>query len=273
MAPKKAPAEAAKPEEQKVATRAAGGALATGGVPSYLQPTGGGPRGLEDVEQKDLIIPRLQIAQAMSPELKPQNPEHIAGLEQGQLFNTVTHDVYGMHVQVIPMWFFRSRIFFKPQTEGGGIVCISHNGQDGGSVSPTCEACPKSKWGSAPDGKGIECTEFKNYPCLLVLKDQPLQIISVSLKSTGIKVANRWNTLMRLRGTDAFAGVYDIKVVPDKSAAGEFFNYHVDNSKEAWCTPEQYAFAKQMYENLRAKRVQVDASGLGKQGGDTESEF
>src|SRR3990167_2051103 len=202
------------------------------------------PRGLEEMDREDFVIPRLQIAQKMSPEIDAQSPMHMGNLEEGGLFN--------------------------PRESGGGIRCVSANGIDGGTESPTCDVCPHSRWGTGKQGRGQACTNFKNVASLIVHKDGHLDLISVSMKSTAIKVSKRWATLMNLRSAsaktekdrDIFSGIYTVKTVPQKNAQGSFFNYDVDNAKVAKADEAQYAFALGMYETLGVRKVQVDMSGL-----------
>lgn len=228
------------------------------------------PRGLEEMDREDFVIPRLQIAQKMSPEIDAQSPMHMDNLKEGDLFNTVTREIYGKSVMVIPLKFMKSRVLFNPRESGGGIRCVSANGIDGGTESPTCDVCPHSRWGTGKQGRGQACTNFKNVASLIVHKDGHLDLISVSMKSTAIKVSKRWATLMNLRSAsaktekdrDIFSGIYTVKTVPQKNAQGSFFNYDVDNAKVAKADEAQYAFALGMYETLGVRKVQVDMSGL-----------
>jgi len=230
-----------------------------------------GPRGLEKADQDDFVVPRIQLAQAMSPELKPSDPMHIPGLAQGQMFNTVTREIYGSEIELIPIMFSKSRVFFRDRGEGGGIKCSSPNGINGGVLSATCEECEFSKWGSrkkdAADN-GIACTEFKNYPCLVITKDGRVDLASVSMKSSAIKVAKRWNSFMRTRRrpdgapADVFESIYIIRAVTEKNAKGEFFNFTVNPGAGLNPDDKRYREAAMLYESFSTKGIRVDMSGL-----------
>jgi len=55
-------------------------------MPEWLQK---GNAGSEDVSAKDMIMPRVDVLQALSPQINKKKPEFIEGAEQGQIFNTV----------------------------------------------------------------------------------------------------------------------------------------------------------------------------------------
>ena len=86
-------------------------------VPDHLREVKG-HEGMENVNKNDLILPRLAICQGNNPQRKKANPLYIEGLEDGDLFNTVTNEVYGNKLQFIPLLKTGSRILFGPS--GGG---------------------------------------------------------------------------------------------------------------------------------------------------------
>src|ERR1035437_4670134 len=105
-------------------------------VPEFLRAELGNQAGMENVEQGDLLLPRLGLCQALSPHKRKSHALYIEGLEEGQLFNTVTKEIYGEELEVIMLFFFKNRIKYFPIDDGGGIDCISPNGIDGGRISP-----------------------------------------------------------------------------------------------------------------------------------------
>ena len=50
--------------------------------------------GFEEVTSSDIQIPFLRIIQALSPQIKKTDSEFIEGASQGDIFNTVTQEVY-----------------------------------------------------------------------------------------------------------------------------------------------------------------------------------
>ena len=74
-------------------------------LPEHLRSEFGNKAGKENVGREDMLIPRLAIAQSLSPQLKKSNEAYIPDLEPGQFFNSVNGEVYGDQVQIIPLSF------------------------------------------------------------------------------------------------------------------------------------------------------------------------
>jgi hypothetical protein len=233
----------------------AGGTLATKDRPGFLAKQSE-RKGLEQIERADLVLPRLSICQSMSPQRKKSDPLFIKDLEEGQFFNTVTDQIYGSGaLRVIPLLFGKSRLYFKPFDEGGGLLCQSMNGKTGGSLCPTCEACPKQSWGE--DGEKPACTLLYNYPSVLL---PSFELIVVSMKVTSLKAARQWNTLMRFRNADAFAGVYELRAIEAKNTLGTYFVFNVKPSR--WANETEYKQATAIYESIQDQQVRPSTVGL-----------
>jgi hypothetical protein len=188
-------------------------------VPEYLK-TAAGNQGFEHMTKDALTIPELRICQSSSSERKELDPRFIEGLKEGELFNTTTKEIYGATVQVTPLWFSQSRIYYRPPSSEAGerILCQSRNAKDGGTLAAYCQDCPHSKFTN--NGKP-DCTLFFNYPVLLW--PQP-QLLLFRLKSSALKAAKNWNTLMNLkRPQPMFSGVYEITVVSQSGRKGTYF--------------------------------------------------
>lgn len=220
-------------------------------VPDFLKDVKGGT-GLEAMEQGDMVLPRLAIAQSLSPAIKKNNSKYIEGLEEGMLYNTVTRRIYGTTVRVVPVLFSKMRIKFEEISKGGGILCISANGIDGGQLCPAgCARCEFSKF---IDGVPPKCSNFMNYACLL--PDEGMDLIVASMKSTAISVAKQWNSVMRLLNKPSFAKFYQISTVPETRNNNDYFNFKVEPKN--FVTPEIYSFGTAMHEQLKAQGIKVD---------------
>lgn len=220
--------------------------------PNYLA---AGGRGLENVERRDIVLPRLAVCQSMTPQRKASSPSFIKGLEEGGFFNSLTGEIYQMILQFIPILIFKSRLYFRPMEDGGGMLCQSPNGKTGGSLSPTCDVCPHSQWGKL--GEHPDCTLLYNYAGVI---RNTRELIVVSLKTTGIKIAKQWNAIMRLRNADSFAGVYELSTTPQKNNMGEWHTLVVRPA--GWTDQLTFNHCETLYASLQEANVQVDATGL-----------
>lgn len=77
--------------------------------PEYLQRKQA-PRGGEEMDKSDLIIPRLSLAQKMSDEIDESSPKYIPGLKEGMFFNNISKEIYGKTVNIVPVFKFASRV-------------------------------------------------------------------------------------------------------------------------------------------------------------------
>lgn len=225
-------------------------------VPDFLK-NEKGREGFDQMDRSDVILPRLSICQSMSPQRKRSNPGYIDGLADGDIFNSVSSKIYGETVDIVPLQMSKSRIFFVPIEEGGGIKCQSPNAVDGGRLAPKCDTCPHSKF-DEESRERPDCDLFYNYP-VLVLPDREPAIFS--LKGSGVKVAKKWNARMQLLGDlPMFAGVYKVKVVEETANSNTFFSPVITFAR--YTNEAEFRTAKDLYESFKDKHVTADESDL-----------
>jgi len=91
--------------------------LVTNEIPDFLKQ---GNRGAENVGTDDMIIPRIELIQALSPVRKKSDPAYIEGAEEGMLYNNVTRTLYGTEVTVVPVYYTKQFLVWKDRKAGGG---------------------------------------------------------------------------------------------------------------------------------------------------------
>ena len=260
-------------EDTAIATRPSTGMSTGMDRPDWLAPADViQPRGFDEMTGSDIILPRLVLCQSGNPQRKAANEKYIKGLEEGQLFNSFSEQIYGTWVKVQPLYFFKSRIYFKDYDEGGGIICQAPDGR-------SCQLnnggpCINANWG--PKGEPPACSELFNYPCLLhsseLIGDRPNpELVVVSFKSTGLAKAKFWNSLIRQRGADIFAGLFKLSVVPERKKNNDYFNIEIDNAEERWVTKENHKYGESQYsmihDGLARGTVRVDTDGIAEESG------
>lgn len=200
--------------------------LAAAGMTEEELAAANGVMGMEGVRPEHIQIPRLSISQPLSPQMIRSKPEYIDKLMVGQYFNSVTKDVYGDGVTVVPVKYSMSRLKFTNNV----LDCRSKNGLDGGHYSDTCKTCSFSKWGSGREGKGTDCKEYLNF---LVIEVNTLQPMVLSFKSSSLSAGKTWSTLILGRKlvlsngqrvhAPAFMTTYTLKTVEKTSGAGVYY--------------------------------------------------
>lgn len=221
-------------------------------VPDYLAQESGHAGG-ENIGKDDVVLPRLAVCQSTSPQRQKNKPVYIEGLEEGQLFNTVTKEIYPETTSLIPLLYLKSRIYFKPLKDGGGILCQSRNGIDGGKLSPSCASCEHSQFHE--DDKP-DCDLFKNVVCLLLPPAVIApQLVVFSFKSMALKVATNWITVMLSRNKPFYTQVYDVSTLSTSNSKGTFYVPTVNFKR--WVSIEEMNAAKSEYLNLSSKQQHI----------------
>lgn len=218
-----------------------------------------GTLGNEGIGREDILMPRLGLAQKMSPQIDPTSPKRIEGLEFTDLFNSVTLQKHGkgpLHFIVLrrddPRW-----IEFNPIDQGGGIKDMN---------VPKGDA--RTEFTTAADGttrvKPV-ATMFYDFIVLLLNDLQPADplknIVALSLKSSAIKAAKHLNFLISQRGQKMlYKGVYKLTTGydTDKKSGGVYAIYKIDNA--GWLPADSAIekMASEMFEGWKERAVKID---------------
>ena len=220
-------------------------------LPEHLKDQVGNKAGKEGVGRDDILIPRLCLAQALTPQLSKRSDSYIEDLEVGQFFNSVTGEVYGDEVTIVPLHFFKQYIEFAPRQQSGGLGGIARM-YSPGEVPPVADL-------AFINGNPPKVTEFKNRMAILIREDK-VEPIVVSFKSTGLKAARKWNFLIAEKNLPAYAYAYNYTVT--EQAKGQQSWYGVDIVRGDFTPAALFQAAEQYFLMLQGAGVQVDVSGL-----------
>ncbi len=221
----------------EIARREIDGVLAE--MPSDLRDAK--PEGLDHLTAADIAMPRLLIAQQMSPQLDPSKPQFLEDLRVGEMFNSLTGQIYGKGPLLfgvvradMPRW-----VEFIPKEQGGGIKDPNVPFGD-----------PRTAFqGTKPPA----ATKFYDFIVILL----PVkEFIAISFKSTGLKVARQLNGLMQARQKPIYTGAYQLLSVPTQNAKGSFFIPQVKNA--GWLDTPTRLITKEAYDNLKTKTIDID---------------
>lgn len=185
--------------------------------PAHIQ-TGQG-RGSENVQTDDLVIPRLEIVQAMSPCLDPNNEaEYIKGAKIGDLINSVTNQNYGREVFVVNVHYTKQWLVWKDRKQGGGFF----------GAYPNPEEAADRVEQEGGKNAGIEAIDTPTHLCLIVDRENGrVDEILVSMPRTKAKVSRAWNSMIRLAGGDRFGRVYRLTTAQEKNKRNEAYQNFV----------------------------------------------
>lgn len=218
-----------------------------------------GVLGNEGIGREDVLMPRLGLAQKMSPEIDPTNQgRFIEGLQFTDMFNSLTRTKFGKG----PLHFVILRrddprfIEFNPIDQGGGIKDMN--------VLP---GDPRTAFTTGANGERVKpiATMFYDFIVLLLTDFNPVEplqnVIALSFKSSGIKAAKRLNFLVQQRGQKMiYKGVYELSTgsETDKKTSGVYAVYKVKNA--GWLTPDSpiEKVAAEMYAAWVEREVKID---------------
>ena len=207
-------------------------AMAT--VPDYVKE---GQRGSENVGADDLIIPRLALIQQLSPQMDKTKPEFNEDAEAGYFVNSLTGEVYPAPINIVPITYRKEYVVFKDRKKGGGFR----------GTYPTQAAAVEFISGE-DDAPDLEITDTAVHFCFIVKSDGSFEEIVVPMTSTKMKISRKLNSLIRMRGTDSFAGTYILGSVAESNDMGTFHNMTVANA--GWASEDIYKAAEEVYKNM-----------------------
>lgn len=251
----------------EVAT-ATSSALAFGGgadVPEYLR--NGKGRGSEEVQTKDMVLPRLEIVQALSPIKDDRHETYNPEAKEGDLFNTVTGELLGDHIFFVPIYFRVEWLVWKDKDAGGGFF---------GSFATQEQAMDRRKQVVENDDEDADMIEVVDTPVqfgIIVDPDNPAKMeqIVISMARTKARVSRRWNSMIQIAGGDRFSRVYEVGTMTDENKKKERFkNFTV---KPAGFTPEPiFRKCEELYANFASNEVKVNHEAGGPDTADTGPE-
>lgn len=212
-------------------------------LPAFLQQ--GSMRGTENVTQSDLIVPRLELVQSLSPCRKKTDPSYIEGADEGMLYNNVTRELYGPTVKIVPVSYRKEYLIWKDRTKGGGFR---------GSF-PTMEVALDAKR-ELDDGADCEVIDTAQHFCLLIGTNKIEEIV-VSMQRSKLKTSRKWNSLIRIAGVDSFARSYNLFAVTQTNANNQDY-WGFDVSNDAFVSEDVYRRAEILWAQINDGQVKVN---------------
>lgn len=197
--------------------------------------------GLEEVTTQDLSIPYLRILAQLSPQVNKRDGAYVDGAEAGMIYNTMENAVYNGDegVTVVPCYFRRVLVEWKPREKGGGFVA-TYNIED-----PIRGTTYRDDRGQEVLPNGNLLTDTAEFYVLLLGPDGPSRCM-ITMTSTQLKKARRWVSQMKsmtARREDgsiytlpAMSHVWAMRSIQEKNDKGTWFGW--DISKQYGLDPE-----------------------------------
>ena len=146
-------------------------------------------KGLQNISNDDVTIPRLAIIQSGSPQRKKKDEKYIEGADEGMIFNTVTNELYKDSLEVIPCGYRKTYVEWVPREKGGGLVAV-HDLKPDGSVTD-----PKTRKTMLGENQIVDTAEH----FVLVKTSEGYSPAVLTMTSSNLGVSRKWNTLLKMK--------------------------------------------------------------------------
>ena len=184
------------------------------------------------VTQEDLIIPRLKLVQALSPQVQKHDGAYIEGISVGDIFNTVSNEFWSGEkgITVVPVSYRRVFLEWGPE-RGGGLIAT----YDDPAILQQCTKNERYQ-DILPNGNQIQTTA-NHY--VIHITDTGYNPVMLAMTGTQLKKSKRWNSMMaslKIKGADGrlftpatFSHKYKLTAVPESNDSGSWFGWNVTN--------------------------------------------
>ena len=179
---------------------------------------------------EDFALPFLRVLGQLSPEINKRDAKYIEGAEAGMIFNTVTKQVYDGEkgINIIPCYYKREYVEWSDRGTGTSAPVAIH--------PPTSDIINQAKRDANYKDRLSNGNYLENTASYFVLTED-MQAALVTMKSTQLKVAKNWNTMMntlKIKGKNglftpaAYSHVYNLKTVEQSNDKGTWFGWSVE---------------------------------------------
>ena len=195
------------------------------------------PRGFENEDAKDLLLPRVELLQGLSPAV--QEGKGTAGDLVNQISKTPLPTEY-----FVPITMQRRYIKWIPRDQGGGVEYQTSDPTDKRVIEDI-------KWGS--HGEKPSCTAYMNF--LILLEEQTLPIV-LSFSMTNYQEGRKLYTMCKMANCDIWLKRYKVGT---KAKTNNMGTWHVFDISEAGdASKENAAMAEKLYHSFGKTQFNVD---------------
>jgi hypothetical protein len=236
-------------------------------LPAHLQ--GGKTTKLGNIDSTDLIIPRVKLLQAISPEL-----DTFDAAKKGEFWHTIASQSLGNEIRGVPILLRKSYVLWAPRNDDRGILARANDGLNWDLPGAEFKVKPKNsphevtyKLGKTvherTDG-GPALSEFGSsvpgdprsapaaaltYQFLWFFPDFPELSPAIILNTrSSVKPAQNLISKVDMRPVDHFAQQYRIGIVQESGDEGPYYNYAYHS--DGYADEQTYNTTKALFEKF-----------------------
>lgn len=192
---------------------------------SMIQDAGAGT---ENITSDDMKIPFLRVLQPLSPECSKRDEAYIEGAEAGLIFNTVTRQLYGEKIQVIPCAYQKKYLEFVPRDQGGGF-----RGELAANSEEVLGAVRNEQNKDILPGGNELVISAQHYCKFQDPSTGSWQSAIIDMKATSLKVSRQWNTMIQMQEVQHEGKSYKL---PTFGVIWDLVTADAENDKGRWNT-------------------------------------
>ena len=207
--------------------------------------------GFEESRPEDVLIPRLKVINALSPERQDGTAE------EGAVINSLTGEsVVGK--RFIPIKQYYSNIEWNPDRSAEErIFCRSFDGRIGEGVHGTlaCAQCRRNQFDNSKKGKEAQplCTSYINF--LGFMEGNPMPVV-LSFARTNFNEGKKLLSIARSMRTSIWNYAYVVKSVLVSKDRNKWYNLQVAMAGET--TADERALAFELFKAYEHAQVKAD---------------
>lgn len=177
------------------------------------------PRGFEDESDEDLVMPRIKVINALSPERADGKAV------EGDIINSLTFEKLNDKV-FIPIKKFNSHILWRDRADGGGIDCWARDGKVGQTSDGQtllCRECKKCEFDNSKQGRDAipTCTKYINFLGVMAGTQMP---IILSFSKTNFNDGKKLYSAAKVTMQDMFNHGYTLEAKKMSKGGNTWFN-------------------------------------------------
>lgn len=212
--------------------------------------------GFEEARTEDVLIPRLKVINALSPERQDGTAD------EGDVINSLTGEsVVGM--RFIPIKQYYSNIEWNADRNAENrILCRSFDGRIGigeyGILA--CEQCRRNQFDNSKKGKEAQptCTSYINF--LGFMEGNPMPVV-LSLARTNFNEGKKLLSIARSMRTSIWNYAYVIKSTLVSKDRNKWYNIQVSMAGET--SQDERALAFELFKAYEHAQVKADYEETG----------
>ena len=211
----------------------------------------GVPLGFEDDNEGDMIIPRIKVINALSPERKDKLAD------EGDIINSLTVEKLNGKI-FVPVFKFNSNIEWKDRADGGGIHCHARNGKRGfesDGTSKMCAQCRRNEFDNTKVGREAipKCTKYINFFGFIQGERMP---IILSFSKTNYNEGRKLYSLARVSMQNMWNHGYTLDSKLMAKGGNEWYNIVI--AAAGATSDEDRAFGMELFKSFRHSDLVYD---------------